>query len=228
MRRLKYELKILGINPVLIWFSVVVVFALLSALGGDLLRLSCIGFEVVFPILTSMAVSEWGKSRADNNFDIIVAQSQSLFQWVLYRFTAVFMEAVVAALFTMLLVSVQQREMPVSEMCLLYFSPALFLSTVSVFGGMCFSQEHIATLFCGMLWMFVLMARSLVQLPGVQYFYLFICFAGDQNDVWVVNKGILCVFSLLLWGVVYWICDRKGGYHKQDSYLCKAVKYDKI
>lgn len=209
MRHLKNELEILGINSVLIWLSVVAVFALLSAFGGDLLRISCIGFEVVFPILTSIAVSEWGKSRADDNFDMIAAQSRSLFQWVLYRFMAVFMEAAAFSISAMLLVSILRQEMPVSEMLLLYLPPALFLSTVSVLFGVCFSQEHIATLFCGMLWMFVLMARSLVQLPGVQYVYLFIRFTGDQNDVWVVNKGILGTLSLLLWCAVYWICDSK-------------------
>ena len=210
MRHLKSELKILGINPVLIWLSVVAVFALLSAFGGDLLQISCVGFEVVFPILTSIAVSEWGKSRADDNFDMIAAQSRSLFQWVLYRFMAVFMEAAVFAVSAMPLVSVLRQEMPMSEMLLLYLPPALFLSAVSVLFGICFSQEHVATLFCGMLWMFVLMALSLVQLPGVQYVYLFIRFVGDQNDVWVINKGILGVLSLLLWCAVYWICDSKG------------------
>lgn len=123
MQRLMSELKILGINPVLIWLSAAVVFALLSVL------------------------------------------------------------------------------------LLLYLSPAFFLSTISVLFGVCFSQEHIPTLFCGMLWMLVLMAPSLVQLPGVEYFYLFICFVGDPNDVWIINKVILGVLSLLLWRIVYRICE---------------------
>ncbi len=89
MQRLMSELKILGINPVLIWLSAAVVFVLLSVLSGDLLRLSHAGFEVVFPILTSIAASEWGRSRTDDNFAIIAAQSRSLFRWVLYRFLAV-------------------------------------------------------------------------------------------------------------------------------------------
>lgn len=107
----------------------------------------------------------------------------------------------------MLIVSVLGQEMQVSEMLLLYLSPAFFLSTISVLFGVCFSQEHIATLFCGMLWMLVLMAPSLVQLPGVEYFYLFIRFVGDPNDVWIINKVILGVLSLLLWRIVYRICE---------------------
>ena len=210
MRRLQNELKILGINPFLVWFSVAVVFVLLSVFGGDLLCLSCIVFEVIFPILTSIAVSEGGKIRADDNFDIIAAQSRSLFRWVLFRFMAVFLETAAFALAAMLLVSVLRQEMPVSEMLLLYISPALFLSTVSVLFGVCFSREHIATLFCGLVWLFALMARGLLRLPGVKYFYLFICFAGDQSDVWFINKVILGVLSLLLWCIVYFeVCRKK-------------------
>ena len=207
MQRLMSELKILGINPVLIWLSAAVVFVLLSVLSGDLLRLSHAGFEVAFPILTSIAASEWGRSRTDDYFAIIAAQSRSLFRWVLYRFLAVFLEAAAFALMVMLIVSVLGQEMQVSEMLLLYLSPAFFLSTISVLFGVCFSQEHIATLFCGMLWMLVLMAPSLVQLPGVEYFYLFIRFVGDPNDVWIINKVILGVLSLLLWRIVYRICE---------------------
>ena len=126
---------------------------------------------------------------------------------MLFRSLAVFLEAAAFALMVMLIVSVLGQEMQVSEMLLLYLSPAFFLSTISVLFGVCFSQEHIATLFCGMLWMLVLMAPSLVQLPGVEYFYLFIRFVGDPNDVWIINKVILGVLSLLLWRIVYRICE---------------------
>ncbi len=90
-----------------------------------------------------MAVSEWGKSRDDNNFDVIAAQSHSLFRWILYRFLAVFGEA---AVFAMLPVLVLRQEMLAAEMLLLYLSPALFLLTGSELFGVYFSQEHIATL----------------------------------------------------------------------------------
>lgn len=68
---IKNELKIIGINPALFLLSIVAVFALLSVFGGDLLYVSYIGFEVIFPVFTSIAVSEWGKMKADDNYDII-------------------------------------------------------------------------------------------------------------------------------------------------------------
>lgn len=210
MQRVKKELKILGINPVLILLLMTAAFASLSIFGGDLLYLSDIGFEVVFPIFTAIAVSEWGKIKTDDNFEMIAAQSRSLFQWILYRAIVIFAEVAVFALAAMVLVSALRQEMPVSEMLLRYLSPAFFLSTVSVLFGICFSQEHIATLCCGMMWLFVLMARSLLRISGVEYFYLFICYAGDANGIWLVNKVILCAVSLLLWRVIFGICRKKG------------------
>ena len=206
MWRLKNELKITGINPVLILLSVTVMFALLSVFGGELLYLSYIGFEVIFPIFTSIAVSEWGKIRADDNFDVIAAQSRSLFQWVLYRFITIFSETAIFATASMFLVSVLRREMPVMEMFLVYFSPAFFLSTLSALFGVLFSQEHVATLACGMIWLFVLMARSLLRIADVEYFYFFICYAGDSNGIWLINKAVLCALGLLVWCGIYRIC----------------------
>ena len=204
MRRVKNELKIAGVNPILILASIVAVFAFLSVVGGELLFLSNIGFEVIFPIFTAIAVSEWGRFKSDDNFDIIAAQCRSLSAWIFYRFIAVFGEAAGFAFSAMLLVFAARQEMPLWEMAFLYFPPAFFLSTVSVLFGVCLSQEHAATLFCGMVWLSALMARSLLQIPGVEYVYLFIRYAGDPNGIWLMNKGVLCAASLLLWGVILW------------------------
>lgn len=211
MRRLNFELKIAGINPVLIFLAVTMIFALLAAFTGELLRLSLVGFEVIFPIFTSIGVSEWGRTRADDNYDIIAAQSSSVFRWVLCRFIAVFAEGSMFALISMVLVSALRRDMTVPEMLLLYISPAFFLSTVSVLFGLCISREHISTLFCGMLWLFVLSTRSLLRIRGVKYVYLFIRYAGYAEGSWLVNKAILFAASLFLWCVIYWICKKRGG-----------------
>ncbi len=203
VRLLKRELKIAGINPVLLFLSVTAVFALLSVFGGELLRLSIIGFEVIFPVFAAIAVSEWGKTKADDNFDIIAAQSYSLFRWILCRFTVFFMETTVFALCAMILVWAVRKEMPVTEMLFLYLPTAFFLSTVSALFGICFSEEHAATLACGLLWLSALIARGLLRLPGVAYFYPFIRYAGDRDGAWLVSKAVLCVISLLLWGVIF-------------------------
>lgn len=206
MRRIRNELRIAGIDPVLLSLAVTAVFILLAAVGGELLNLSVVGFEVMFPIYTSIAVGEWGRIRADENFDLIAAQSVSLFRWVACRFAAVFAETAVFAVAAMLAVSALREEMPVTEMLLLYFPPAFFLSALSVLFGLCCAREHMATLLCGMVWLLTLTARSLLRLPGVEYVYLFLRFAGDENGVWLINRAVLCAGGMLLWLLIRGLC----------------------
>ena len=54
--RLKSELKIAGSNLYLISAVFVVAFIFLAWFGGDLLNLSILGFEVIFPFFTAIAV----------------------------------------------------------------------------------------------------------------------------------------------------------------------------
>lgn len=209
MWHIKNELKIIGINAILISGALTAVFVLLALLGGELLHLSCAGFEVFFPVFCSIAVGEWGKMKADDAFDIIAAQSPSVFPWILRRFTSVFGEVTVFATAAMTAVSFLRQEVPVSELFLLYFAPAFFLSTLAVLSGICFSQEHIPALLCGMTGLLVLMLRSLLRVQGMGYVYLFIRFAGDPDDVWLINKAILCGCGLLLWYGIFTICDKR-------------------
>lgn len=69
-------------------------------------------------------------------------------------------------------------------------------------------QEHIATLVCGVIWLIILLTRSLLRFPGLEYVYLFIRFAGDQNNIWLWNKGIITLAGLFLWCTIYWKCKR--------------------
>lgn len=209
MRQLLYEQKIMGINAIWIFASLIAAFTLLAYFGGELLNLSNIGFEVVFPFLIAIAVGEWGKTRSDTSFDIIVAQSNSLFRWIILRSTTVFITGSLFAFINMVIVSYIRNEMPLWEMVLLYLSPAFFLSTVCVLCGICFSEEHAATLICGILWILTILARSLLPIPGVQFVYLFIHYAGDMNGIWLINKGIITLIGLVLWIGIYVISKKR-------------------
>ena len=198
--RLKSELKIAGSNLYLISAVFVVVFIFLAWYGGDLLNLSILGFEVIFPFFTAIAVGEWGRTRADENYDVIAAQSKSLFGWVITRYTAIMGTICVFAVVALTAVTLIRGEMPIWE---------VFLSSISAFVGVCHSQDHIATLVCGVFWLISLMVRSLLRFPGIQYIYLFIRFAEDQNGIWITNKAILCFFGLLLWGMTFLKCKKQ-------------------
>lgn len=203
------ELKIMGINLMLISAALVVVSSLLALLGGDLLNLSCISFEVIFPFFSAIAVGEWGKTRADDNYEVIKAQGKSLFAWVLSRFLAVFITVSLFAVFNMVIVFLVRGEMPIWEMALTYFPPAFFLSTLGAWLNLCFSQEHISSLICGVMWLVTMLTRSLLRFPGIEYVYLLIRYAGDANGIWLLNKFVLLAAGFAMWIVIYCICRRK-------------------
>ena len=116
--------------------------------------------------------------------------------------------------------SVMRYEMPIWELIVLYFPPTFFLSSLCALLGIICRQEHIATLVCGVIWLIILLTRSLLRFPGLEYVYLFIRFAGDQNNIWLWNKGIITLAGLFLWCVIYWKCKRiDWGVSKINMYL---------
>ena len=209
MKKLIYEQKIMGINAIWIFSSCVIVYILVSYLAGELLNLGIIGFEVIYPFLVAIAVAEWGKTRADFNFNLIASQSKSLFQWVVKRFMAVFFMGNIFGLISMMLVEMVRHEMPLWEMIIIYLPPAFFLSTFSMLCGICFSGEHIATLVCGVLWIFTILTRNQILIPKVEYIYLFIRYSGDINGIWMINKVIVMILSMVFWGVIYILCKKR-------------------
>lgn len=209
IREIRNELQIAGSNLFIISASFAGILIVLALLAGELLDLSGIGFEVLFPFFAVIAVGEWGKTRADDNYDVIAAQSKSLFKWMAIRYIAVMGAVSTFAIVGMAAVSFIRNEMPVWELLLTYFPTAFFLSSIGAWIGAYVPQEHVATLSCGVMWLVVLMARSLLQFPGVEYFYLFIRYAGDPNGIWLINKIILCAVGSAIWGAIYLTCKRR-------------------
>ena len=212
IKRVESEIKIIGINFFVISTAFTITLVILSTIAGELLRFYPVSFEVIFPFFVTIAVGEWGKTRADNNFDIIAAQSRSLFRWVLLRYVITFGISSLFAVFCMLFSSVFRYEFPLWELLLIYFPPALFLSSLCALLGIHYTAEHIATLICGIIWLTVLLIRSLLRIPGVEYIYLFIRYADDQNPVWLWNKSIIAGSSLFLWGIIYLRCKNAPGH----------------
>ena len=77
------------------------------------------------------------------------------------------------------------------EMLLLCLPTVFFFASVAALVGSLSPQEHLATLVCCLLWLAALLTRSLLRLPGVEYVYPFLRFAGDQHGVWLWNKAAL-------------------------------------
>ena len=210
IRRVESEIKILGINFFMIMVSFAIALIVLSAIAGELLNFYPVSFEVIFPFFVSMVVGEWGKTRADSNFDIIAAQSKSLFCWVLGRYILIFGVSSVFAFFCMVFSSVFRYELPIWEVFIIYFPPTFFLSSLCTLLGIHCTGEHVATLACGIVWLIVLLMRGLLRISGTEYIYLFIRYAGNQNPVWLWNKCIITAAGLFIWGIVYLKCTLRG------------------
>lgn len=204
IRRIKNELKIAGINFFLTAAALTAALTAFSFIAGELLDLSCFGFEVIFPFFTAIAVGEWGRTKTDDNFDAIAAQSRSLIKWAALRYLAIFGASSLSAIVSMIIVTRIRCEMPLWELFLIYFPPAFFLSSLSELIGIKCPQEHMAALVCGTLWLALLLARCLLQIPGMEYFYLFIRYAGDPDGIWMPNKCIVGAGGLVLWFIIYW------------------------
>ena len=203
MRRATSELKIIGMNFFILSAAFTFALIVLSAVAGELLSFYPVSFEVMFPFFVTIAVGEWGKTRADSNFDMIAAQSSSLFRWVLLRYAATFGLSSIFAVFCMAFSSAFRYEFPLWELLVIYFPPAFFLSSLCALFGISYAGEHIATLFCGIVWLIALLTRSLLKISGAEYIYLFIRYADGQNPVWLWNKCIVTAISMLLWGIIY-------------------------
>ncbi|WP_300714556.1 hypothetical protein [uncultured Acetatifactor sp.] len=203
IRRATSELKIIGINFFILSAAFTSALIVLSAIAGELIPFYPVSFEVLFPFFATIAVGEWGKTRADSNFDIIAAQSGSLFHWILLRYVITFGISSVFAVFCMVFSSALRYELPLWELLIIYFPPAFFLSSLCALFGIHHAGEHIATLSCGILWLIVLLTRSVLGIPGAEYIYLFIRYAEEQNPVWLWNKCIVTAMGFSLWGIIY-------------------------
>ena len=208
--RVKSEIKITGINFFIFSAAFTASLVILAAAAGELLNFYPVSFEVIFPFFVTVTVGEWGKTRADCNFDIVAAQSGSLFQWVLLRYVITFGISSGFAVLGMALSSVFRYELPLWELIFIYGPPAFFLSSLCALFGICCTREHVAVLACGVVWLIVLLLRSLLRISGVAYFYLFIRYADELNPVWLWNKGIVAATGLSFWGIIYLRCMRNG------------------
>lgn len=201
--RILYEWKMAGGGFFLMSAALSALLAAASAASGGLPELAAAGFEVVFPFYTAVAVGEWGKTRADGCFDVIAAQGRSLFRWAAARWASLFGAA---SAFAVLAMGFLGDGSLFGEMALLYFPTAFFFSSLCALTGFVFRREHAAPLACGLLWLAALLARGLLRVPGVEYVYPFLRFAGGGFPVLLWNKGILTGAGLALWGVLYWRC----------------------
>lgn len=215
MKKICFEKKINGINIYLVSAFLVTLIVFLTYICGDLVNVSCVVFEVIFPFYTSVAIGEWGKIKSDMNFSIIASQAESLFLWILCRFCTIYLTVGLFSAAGIALVCILRAEMAWHEMLFIYFATSFFLSSLSMLCSFLFVQEHMAVLICGILWLLTMLTPSLLRYRYVEYIYLFIRYAGDQNNVWLINKSLLMGMGILMWGLICFLCRKRK--------FCEAV-----
>lgn len=207
---MKYEWKIIGINPV--WISALLTgtFLIICETGGENLHWGYLGLEVIFPFYMAVVIGELCKIRTDPMFDVISAQGKSLFQWILRRFALLFCFVSIFAVIGIARVTLLKSNISVFDLILTFLPTAFFLSSISTFVSVLTSAPHIPTMITGVIWLFSIMSVSLLRFAPVQYIYLFVRFAGINSPLWIANKSLLLIIGLAIWAGIYMICKKRS------------------
>lgn len=206
---MKYESKIIGINPFWISALLTATFLIVCATGGRNVNWGYLGFEVIFPFYMAIAIGEWCKTRSDQMFDVISAQGKSLFAWIVRRFVLIFGSITVFVVVGMVGISVITQTATIGDLMLTFIPTAFFLSSVCVFLSMLSDVPHIPTMAVGVIWLFSILSISLLRFHAIQYFYLFVRFAGIDSPVWIINKVVILLIGIVLWIGVFFICQKR-------------------
>lgn len=206
---MKYEIKILGINPLWISFLLTATFLFVCGTGGNNVNWGYLGFEVLFPFYAAIVIGEWCKTRTDPMFEVISTQGKSLFGWIIRRFVLLFGIVFIFVFAGIIGVTIIKEENSISDLLFTFLPTAFFLSSVSVFISLLGNISHIPAMAVGVLWLFSIMVTSLLRFTPVQYIYLFVRYAGIGGTIWILNKAILLSAGIILWFEIALICKKR-------------------
>lgn len=206
---LSFEHKIIGIN--IYWISTLIVgmFFIVFIMGGNLVNWHYLGFEILFPFYTAIGVTQWCKTRSDEIFDLIKAQSKSLFKWMLVRYTFIFCVISAFVISAMFIIQMIKPSVTLIELFIVYISTAFSLSSFGLLCSLVFKSQYTSTALCGVFWLSSLLAKSMIRYKFFSYFYLFIRFADTQNSIWFINKFLLVAMGIGLWIIIYILCVKR-------------------
>ena len=141
-------------------------------------------------------------------FDVISAQGKSIFLWIVRRFLLLFVTVTVFAVVG-IFGTVTITQASAGDLLLTFLPTAFFLSSVCIALSLLSSVPHIPTMAAGVIWLFSIMSMSLLRFRPMQYFYLFIRFAGIDSSIWILNKATLLFIGLALWLFVFLVCKKR-------------------
>ena len=125
------------------------------------------------------------------------------------RFVLLFGMVSIFALIGIIGVSSIRQSNSIFDMFCAFVPTAFVLSSTCVFLSLLSNIPHIPTMAVGVVWLFSIMAMSLLRFPVVQYFYLFVRYAGIGSPLWIKNKIILLSIGVVLWISIFLFCKRR-------------------
>lgn len=206
----KYERKIMGLHPYWIFVLAIGAFTGMRSMGGRLINWDYLGWEVVFPFYAAIMTGECVKTRSDPMFEVIEAQSESLFRWIFRRYLYVFVAIGAFAGLGILLGRAVNPGPSFGELGFVYLATAFFLSSFVILGSLFTKSAHMAVAAVGVYWLFSLLARSLLRFSFVAYIYPFLRFADESSPLWPLNQCILIGMGLAMWLAVFIVCKRRA------------------
>jgi len=200
---LKIEARRMGANVTIITASALIAITLLSMTGGDLVNLSLLGFEVLCPILIAILVCEWVQTLSDPMIEIIMVHSRSLFAWVVGRYIVVTGISGMLCVLCMIGLRLFVLDFQLFELLLVFTATSVFFTSFGVFSSFFSRQPHMPVAICGTFWLISLVVRSAVRFPGIALFHPMLRFVDGNTNIWVANKIILLIMSVLMWVWIY-------------------------
>lgn len=205
----RLEFRVIGFN--LLWITTVVflIFSLIITKTGDQVDSIILVFEVFLPMYIMIAISEAVKIRTDRAVEILLVSAKSYFKIILMRYTVAFITLSVMSIVYMVIIHLSFKELNIIKMIFTFLSPSIFLSSFSLLFSFYVRNGISGSVVGGLLWIFNMLAREVMQKVPLVYVFLFISLFSKDNYVWVLNKLALILASFILWIIIHFICKKR-------------------
>lgn len=205
----KLEFKILSLNVLWITSLVFSIFTLLLFNSGSNIDLVTMFFEIFMPLYITIMCCEVVKTVKDPAIENVLVSARSYFRLIVRRYSLTFASIIILALLYMFLIGTFFKSIDFIAMTITFFAPSFFLSSFGLLFSFISKNELTGSLAGGLLWLFQLIAREVMQKGIAGFFFLFISYFSTINVIWAINRLALILLAFILWLLIYGICSER-------------------
>lgn len=206
---IKLESKIIGFNYLWVNILVFIIFTLLILTSGNNIDLITLFFEIFMPCYMMIVICETVKIRFDPVIENILINAVSYFSLVVRRFFITFGLISLLSILYMCSLKMFLRDFSIVEMILTFISPSFFISSFGLIFSFTFNNEYAGSIAGGLLWLFNILARALMQKGVLRFFFMFEASFSSISIVWLINKLVLIMLGFILWYFIYSFCRER-------------------